>query len=161
MFYLPMSTPYFKAVKAHIKATADSGKLTNAEFAVVHAIWAIRNGGRVTQKEIAKSAPWIGAHPNYDKLTGETTLRMVRQIIRNLRVIHHLGIVSDRDGYFIPQNEAQADTYLVSLEQEVRARAASSLETYRSMRTSLARRSAFFEALEAIPSSEPSEASPS
>ena len=43
---------------------------------------------RITQQDIAKSWRWLGSHPKYETERQETTLRKIRQIIRDLRIKH-------------------------------------------------------------------------
>lgn len=138
---------FFDSIKSRVKDTFANGDLTAAERAVIFEIWETRHGGRVSQAQIAASQPWIGSHPEYDKTTYETTLRQVRQVIRDLRVKHGVPIVSDRDGYFIPRTDEEASAYLNAMEREVRARAASSLETYRAMQASLGVSNTFLDRL--------------
>lgn len=109
-------------------------------------------GGRISQRGIAVSAPWLGCHPEHEadvvRNEFESTLRKVRQIIRDLRIIHKIPVLSDSDGYFLPSTQEEADEYVKRVEAEARARAASSLETYRAMRDMLTVGNKFFEAIE-------------
>lgn len=92
----------------------------------------------VTQKEIANSERWLGCHPRHEadrvKNQEESTLRQVRQIIRDLRIKHHAPILSDRDGYWIPHSEQEVKDYLTNLEAVARAQAKAYQETYESMK---------------------------
>jgi hypothetical protein len=90
----------------------------------------------ITQKQIAKSEDWIGSHPTHEGWNGETTTRMVREVIRQLRVVHSLPILSSRDGYWLPETVQEIDEFLAIDERQVRARNQSSLETYRALRRS-------------------------
>ena len=109
-------------------------------------------GGRISQRAIAISEPWLGCHPEHEtnvvRNEFESTLRKVRQIIRDLRIIHKIPVLSDSDGYFLPSTQEEADEYLKRVESEARARAASSLETYRAMRDMLTDGNKFFDAIE-------------
>lgn len=65
----------------------------------------------------------------------ESTLRRVRQVIRELRVDHHIPICSDRNGYWLPTKSIEIERYLSELEREAKARARSSMVTYHSVKT--------------------------
>lgn len=114
-------------------------KLTPEERAVMTVLWKRwkDGGGRVTQMDIARSEPWLGCHEKYEmdrvRKPDETTLRKVRQIIRDLRVTHYAPILSDRAGYWIPKGENEVREYLDRLEAEAKAQIQSWLETHRSM----------------------------
>ena len=41
---------------------------------------------RITQQEIADSERWLGSHPIYEIDRSESTLRKIRQVIRDLRI---------------------------------------------------------------------------
>lgn len=93
---------------------------------------------KVTQRELAEAAPWIGPHVHFETKAAEkgffdTTTRRVREIVRNLRVKHGMPILSDHDGYYFPWYPDQCRLMLTKMEREVYARARSSYETYREM----------------------------
>lgn len=125
--------------------------LTPEERAVMTILWRnFKEGkGRVTQIDIARSEPWLGCHQKheYDKVErpDETTLRKVRQIIRDLRVIRYAPILSDRNGYWIPSNEKEVEQYLDRLEKEAKAQIISWLETHRSMKVTFGVSSEYLE----------------
>lgn len=106
--------------------------------------------GKITQKAIAELLPQIGGHPKYDSRTEDTTLRKVRQVIRDLRTLRWAPILADVDGYWIPNNEMEAKEYMVKLEKEVRARVVASFETYRAMRESLGISSTYLDGQEKL-----------
>lgn len=101
--------------------------------------------GKITQKAIAEQLPHIGGHPKYDSRTEDTTLRKVRQVIRDLRTLRWAPILADVDGYWLPQNEMEGKEYMMKMEREVRARVAASFETYTAMKESLGLSSDYLE----------------
>lgn len=131
-----------------------AGTLRGEEQAVVDLIQsASASGGSITQHQIAKSEPWIGCHPRHEAHLApehETTLRRVRSIIRTLRLAHGVPIISSRDGYRFPGGKDEAQTYLKRMEREAKARAWSSLETYRGMSKLLGLKSEYFEDVEKL-----------
>ncbi len=99
--------------------------------------------GRITQRQIVESARWIGCHPDHEKEIGlrnpqETTQRQVRAIIRRLRIDHHVPILSDVKGYWIPDNMDEVDAAIVRLEATARSQARSWHETYQELKSSFA-----------------------
>lgn len=97
-----------------------------------------KEGYKVTQRDIAIHETWIGAHPKWEIkkiLAGftETSTRRVREIVRDLRVIWHVPILSDEDGYFFAFNTEDARRVLMRIESEVYSRNLSSVQTYREM----------------------------
>lgn len=101
--------------------------------------------GKITQREIADTLPKLGSHKEHEHRTEESTLRMVRQIIRNLRVYQSAPILADRNGYWIPHSEIEVADYLEKTEREVKARIASSYETYKAMKESVGITNPFFD----------------
>lgn len=114
--------------------------LSNEERAVMTVLWVKwqRGTGKATQTDIAKAEPWMKCHEKYEQGVvinpDETTLRKVRQIIRDLRVIHFAPILSDRHGYWIPTSENEVDAYLKRIESEAKAQIKSWIETGKSMK---------------------------
>jgi len=106
--------------------------------------------GKVTQKAIAEALPHIGGHPKFDSRTEETTLRKIRQVVRDLRTLRWAPILADVDGYWLPDNEREAKEYMVKLEREVRARVVASFETYKAMRESLGVSSTYLDGQEKL-----------
>lgn len=126
--------------------------LSREERAVMSALyipWQLGKEYRVTQRQIAHTERWMGIHTKHEGhlpiRTTETTLRKVRQVIRDLRVKYNAPILSDRDGYYIPQTESQALEYLGRIEKEAKSQAKAWQETYRAMQKSLGFQSKFFE----------------
>ncbi len=119
-----------------------------AVMALLYANWqSVGEVKKITQSGIAKSERWLGCHPKYESARdNETTLRKVRQIIRDLRIEHGAPILSDAGGYWIPKSEAEVKTYLGRIEIEARAQAAAWFETYSVMDKMLGYKSKWFEA---------------
>jgi len=58
--------------------------------------------GRVTQQQIAKLHPNLGSHSRHEGyMSTESTLRKIRQIVRDLIMKHNLFIGADGNGYYI------------------------------------------------------------
>lgn len=117
-----------------------------------HRRWLLKDGPviRMTQSEIAVTEDWMGAHSKYEGTSRETTLRKVRQVVRDLRVNHHAPILSDRGGYWIPVNQSDVSEYLLRIESEARAQAASWFETYKAVRETFGLRSEYLEKQERL-----------
>lgn len=107
---------------------------------------------KITQAEIAKEAIGIGHHEKHEEPTKkkETTLRKVRQIIRDLRIEHQVPILSDKHGYWIPCTLTECSEYLERIEALARAQAAAWFETYRAMESTVGIRSEFFDKQESL-----------
>ncbi len=104
------------------------------------------SGNRMTQSYIAGAIPDLGGHRSHEDVrTHESSLRQVRQVIRDLRIIHGAPILSDRAGYWLPKSQAEVTAYMQDLEREARAQAAAHFETYAAMKKSLGIGSAFFD----------------
>lgn len=102
--------------------------------------------GRVTQLEISRLHPNLGNHKIHEGYIGEqSTLRKIRQIVRDLRLKHKLQILSDNDGYFIKKSTEDAAKYMETLERKAKASAKSFMVTYHEMSKVLGVRSQFFE----------------
>lgn len=109
-------------------------RFSAAEKAVLQCIIV---GQIATQRQIARSARWIGCHPIHEAniITGnyESTTRAVRQIVMDLRRKHLIPIMGTSKGYRFPISRREFSEYWRRLEGEARARAASSIETVRMM----------------------------
>src|SRR3989344_4068202 len=130
----------------------DPGKMTDEERAVMSQLGkAYKENRHITQLDIAKSQRWLGCHPEHEKDIWsnefETTTRQVRQTIFDLRHKYQMPIVSDNTGYYIPVSEEEARTYIVSLENMVKAQTKSLFSTYNVMKQALNMQSNFFENL--------------
>ena len=151
---LPFGKPnsnIVSGVQAMIDAARQSGMKDseNAVLALLESLWPKKT--QITQLEIARSEKWMGCHEreiDAVQCTLESTVRQIRQIIRNLRINHMVPILSDSYGYFLPSTIDEAHEYIERTEREARSRAASSIETYRIMKKSLGISSNFFEKLE-------------
>lgn len=94
--------------------------------------------GKLTQRQIALSEPFMGC--NIHELDSvpksrqfETTLRRVRQIIRDLRINHKQPILSDAHGYWYSTDIDEVNEVLQRMESMAYAQAAAWYETYRAM----------------------------
>lgn len=124
--------------------------LTPEERAVMRLLYTAwnRKTGKITQRDIARSELWLGCNKHevgIVKNPSETTLRKVRQIIRDLRVKYNAPILSDVKGYWIPISFDQVTAYLARIEIEVKAQTASWFETYRCMQKTFDIQSKYFE----------------
>lgn len=131
--------------------------LTPEERAVMRILynaWQSGSKAHITQRDIAKSEAWLGCHERHeaDKVQDptETTLRKVRQIVRDLRLKHNAPVLSDRDGYWIPSESRDVQEYLQRIEQEAKSQARAWFETYRAMRDTFGVQSAFFEGKQSL-----------
>lgn len=92
--------------------------------------------GKCTQLDIVRDEKFLGCLERYeghlpiDKL--ETTLRMVRKIIRDLR-FKDAPIISGSDGYFIPSTDEEVKEYIERLANTAKAQAKSHMVTYHQM----------------------------
>jgi len=152
---LPLGEPdgnIVDGVRAMIVVARQLGKMNDSESAVlflIESLWADRIA--ITQLEIASSHKWMECHKKEEHLlssTTETTVRQVRQVIRNLRINHKIPILSDTNGYFLPSEIGEAQEYIERTEREARSRAASSIETYRVMKKTLGISSNFFDKMD-------------
>lgn len=101
------------------------------------AVKEIIESGKVSQAQIAADIRWLGAHEKYEihlPKTHESTLRKVRQIIHDLRMIYSIKIISDTQGYWIAKTEDEIKEYLTRLEQTAKAQAKSHMITYNKMK---------------------------
>lgn len=102
--------------------------------------------GKVTQQQIADKLS-VGWHDKYEQPTRESTLRKVRQLIRDLRIEHGEKIISDKNGYWIPQTNEEINEYLGRLEKIAKAQAKSHMITYAAMKNLFNVKSDYFEQL--------------
>jgi hypothetical protein len=132
--------------EAVTKATAKSHMMSQEQKDVANLIVQYSYSGRkIKQKELAMQAKVGKHHKDPDAIDShESTLRKVRQIVRELRVIYALPIVSNRTGYWIPFTEDEARSFLEKIEREARAHFISSKETYSAMAAVLGVKSEFF-----------------
>ena len=127
-----------KRIEDQVVAIGKSN-IPSDEKEVLRTLW-IRwknQDGKVTQKELAELCPKVGGHPKYDSRHEDTTLRKIRQVVRDLRTKRWAPIIADNEGYWIPRTPEEAQAYIDRIEKEVRARVVASFETYKAMRESL------------------------
>jgi len=106
----------------------------------------VNSDGRITQLDIARKAPSLGSHERHEGyLTLDSTLRKVRQIIRDLRIKNGLFILSDRKGYWIMKSDDEKREYLRRLEKTAKASAKAYYVTYEAMKRNMGIRSEYFE----------------
>lgn len=130
-----------------------NANLSSEERAVMNVLmttyWPDGNVERVTQKNIANSEPYLRCHGAFESGVVQdpdsTTLRHVRQIVRDLRVDHGAPILSDTKGYWIPRKKKEAVEYLERIEKQARSSARSYFETYEAMQYALGVTSQYFE----------------
>ncbi len=109
--------------------------------------WRAEGCEKMTQLGISRNAHWLGSHKKYEKgRTNETTLRQVRQVIRDLRIEYGAPILSDAKGYWIPKSDKEVTEYLSRIEIEAKAQAKAWFETYSVMDKMLGMKSKWFEA---------------
>lgn len=102
--------------------------------------------GPVRQRDIAyRVALWKHEVHEEHIQTGETTLRKVRQVIRDLRIKYGAPILSDRRGYWIPTTKEEVELYLTKMEREAQAQAKSWMITYNTMKKNFNVQSNFFD----------------
>ncbi len=142
---------YYDRIKNNVLGTPISDEAQRAVMSVLWKNFDEREGRKATQKDIATSQRWLGCHPRHEGLNStETTLRNVRQIIRDLRIEKGVPILSSRDGYWICTSEHEAAQYMDLLEREARSQAAAWFETYTAMKKSLQKQSSYLEQLSLI-----------
>lgn len=105
--------------------------------------------GKITQLQIARLAPNLGSHEEHENYsTKESTLRKIRQIVRNLRMVKKIPILSTygkNGGYFIMKSEEEAKHYIEVLEKMAKAQAKAWFETYTEMKKHFSIRSGWFD----------------
>lgn len=111
----------------------------------------LQQGGRFTQRQIARSEPFLECHRH--ELSSvpktrqfETTLRTVRQLVRNLRVKYHQPILSDKDGYWLSTDINEAAEVIKRMEITAKAQTKAWHETYIAIRDNFGIESDYFNA---------------
>lgn len=110
---------------------------TEGQTAVLNAL--VLSSGKVTQRDLVELCPGVGAHRREvdagvaSPASMETTLRRVRQIVRDLRVELRVPILSDPSGYWLPRTEDEVAEYVDRVEKQARATARAWFETLRSL----------------------------
>lgn len=133
----PFERNYMKQkIREKIRQIIDKGGFTKPQEAVARILWAAY-GKRLSQRDIARAEPWIGCHPEHEAHINagkfETTTRMVRQVIRDLRIKHGIPVLSDTTGYFLPETQTECDVYLTGLKIKSIALADACILTYNAM----------------------------
>ena len=100
---------------------------------------------RITQQEIADSERWLGNHPIHEIDRSESTLRKIRQIIRDLRIKKGYMILSDSNGYWLMKNRQEAVEYCERIERMAKSQAKAWFETYNAMRKNFNLTSDYFD----------------
>lgn len=124
----------------------DQTKLSPDELAVYRII----SERKVTQNDIARDLRFLGCHEIHEinavpkNHNQETTLRKIRQIIRNLLLNHSAPILSDTDGYWIG-NSVEAKEVLERMERTAISQSRAWFETYRALKDTFDVSSDFFE----------------
>lgn len=146
--------PASNEVKVRVQAAIDKAKPAlkqdshRAVLSLLVELW--DTGQRISQRQIVRSAPWIGCHPIHEadvvQNEYESTTRMVRAVIRSLRLAG-VPILSDASGYWLPSTQDEAVEYVRRTSQTARARARASMVTYNSMKNSLGISDDFLESL--------------
>jgi hypothetical protein len=117
--------------------------LTDDEQSILNLISSTNN--RITQQEIANSERWLGNHPIHEVDRRESTLRKIRQVIRDLRIKKGYMILSDAKGYWIMKDRQEAIEYCERIERMARSQARAWFETYNAMRKNFNLSSDYFE----------------
>lgn len=94
--------------------------------------------GPIHQSEIIRIEKWMGCHPKYEKGIGipntdASTKRRARGLIRDLRLKYSCPIPSSNKGYWIATTKKELAEYVIDLEKQAKAQAASFLRSYTSM----------------------------
>lgn len=118
-------------------------QLTNDEQCILNLISNANH--RITQQEIAKSERWLGSHPIHEIDRKESTLRKIRQVIRDLRIKGGYMILSDIKGYWLMKDRQEAIEYCERIERMAKSQAKAWFETYNAMRKNFNLTSDYFE----------------
>jgi hypothetical protein len=101
---------------------------------------------RITQLQIARAAPQLGSHEKHEGyMSMDSTLRKIRQIVRDLVMKHGLHILSDGKGYWIKQSQEEAEKYMKIFERQAKASAKSYMQRYHVMSKVFGIRSDYFD----------------
>jgi hypothetical protein len=127
----------------------DTAKMSREELVVYTLIKVSTKGDPITQRTIARSASWLGCHPQHEAdlrlRDGETTLRKVRQVVRDLRLNHYAPILSHVKGYWLATHVQQIKDEAVRLERTARAAAKALLITFHTLQAMTDIKSDYFE----------------
>jgi hypothetical protein len=137
-------------VKARVNAARDTATQEQREVLDV----LTTTLGKVTQRDLAKRCPMLGRHWREQATAAddETTLRKVRQVVRDLRVELRVPILSDPKGYWLPRTDDEVVEYVDRVEKQARATARAWFETLKSLDGFVddGRQRALFDVIEAI-----------
>lgn len=105
----------------------------------------LRSNDRITQLDIARKV-FVGCHERFEGYDNpkQSTLRKVRQIIRDLRMKHGLFVLSDTDGYWIMKSRDEAAKYIERMERIAKSSAKGYFETYQAMQKNFGVTSTYF-----------------
>jgi hypothetical protein len=123
--------------KVHARVNDARTVATEEQTQVLNAL--VLAHGKLTQRNLVDACPGIGAHRRevdagiVSPTSLETTLRRVRQIVRDLRVELRVPILSDPSGYWLPRTEDEVAEYVDRVEKQARATARAWFETLRSL----------------------------
>jgi len=117
--------------------------LTNEEKLVYDEIVACN--GRITQLQLARKV-FVGCHERFEGYDNpkQSTLRKIRQIIRDLRMKHGLFILSDEEGYWVMKEKSEAKTYIERMERIAKATTKGYFDTFRAMQKAFGVTSEYF-----------------
>jgi len=103
--------------------------------------------GRITQLQLARRV-FVGCHEKFEGYDNpkQSTLRKIRQIVRDLRMNHGLFVLSDEEGYWMMKDKAEAKIYIERMERIAKATTKGYFDTYKAMQRNFGIRSDFFEA---------------
>lgn len=127
----------------HKKLT--SGDLNDDEMLVL--IYLMQQTRPVRQWQVAQELPTLGSYERYEDQNSDTTKRKVRGVIRDLRVIHGIPVMSSPVGYWLPITETEIVEFVEHLEIIAKAQTKAYFQTYRSMKKLTDVTSNFFEEL--------------
>lgn len=118
-------------------------ELTNEEKLVYDEIVACN--GRITQLQLARKV-FVGCHEKFEGYDNpkQSTLRKIRQIIRDLRMKHGLFILSDEEGYWVMREKSEAKIYIERMERIAKATTKGYFDTFRAMQKAFGVTSEYF-----------------
>lgn len=118
-------------------------ELTNEEKLVYDEIVAC--DGRITQLQLARKV-FVGCHEKFEGYDNpkQSTLRKIRQIIRDLRMKHGLFILSDEEGYWVMREKSEAKIYIERMERIAKATTKGYFDTFRAMQKAFGVTSEYF-----------------
>jgi hypothetical protein len=101
--------------------------------------------GRITQLQLARRV-FVGCHDRFEGYDNpkQSTLRKIRQIIRDLRMNHGLFILSDEEGYWVMKDKSEAKTYIERMERIAKATTKGYFDTFRAMQKAFGVTSEYF-----------------